>query len=116
MEEGEDSCIKNTVELSPRCDKSYKKLSKKADPNLLKAINESIDELEENSELGKKLTQDLKGMRSIRLNPFRYRIVYEVQEGSPSKKIIVYTIAHRNKAYSELEKYFGVGHYAESDE
>ena len=77
MEEGEGSRIKNIVELSPRCDRSYKKFAKKADPKLRKAVNDCIDELEKNSELGKELTQDLKGMRSIRLNAFDYRIVYE---------------------------------------
>ena len=38
-------------------------------------------------------------MRSIRLNAFHYRIVYEVQENNPSKKIIVHAIAHRKNVY-----------------
>ena len=110
MEEGEDSCIKNVVELSTRCGKSYKKFAKKADPKLLKGINDCIDELEENSELGKELTQDLKGMRSIRLNAFHYRIVYEVVESNPSTKIIVHIIAHRKNVYAEMAKYLRLGH------
>lgn len=115
MEEGEDSCIKNTVELSPRCDKSYKKFSKKADPNLLKVINKNIDELETNPELGEILTQDLKGMRSIHLNSFHYRIVYEIVKGNPSNRIIVHIIAHRKEVYDETAKYFGTGFYSNSD-
>ncbi len=113
MEEGEDPCIKNIAELSIRCAKSYKKLSKKADPNLLKAVNGCIDELEENPELGKELTQDLKGMRSIRLNAFHYRVVYEVVKGNPSNRIIIHIIAHRKNVYDEMAKYFGVGSYAD---
>lgn len=115
MEKGEDSCIENMAELSTRCEKSYKKLSKKADPKLRKAINNCIDELEKNPEMGKELTQDLKGMRSIRLNAFHYRIVYEVVKGNPSNKIIVHIIAHRKKVYDEMAKYFGVGFYADSN-
>lgn len=107
MEEGKNPRIKNTVNLSPRCAKFYKKLSKRADPKLLKAINKCINGLEDNSELGKELTQNLNGMRSIRLNSYRYRIVYEVVQGDPPNKIIVHAIAHRKEVYDELAKYLG---------
>lgn len=109
MEEGEDSCIEIEVGLSKRCNKSYRKLSKKADPKLLKAINDTIDELKINPQLGKELTQDLKGMRSIRLNTFHHRIVYEVKD-NPGK-IIVHVIAHRKNVYVDVAKYFGLGSY-----
>ncbi len=99
-----------TVELSNRCGKNYKKLAKKSDPKLLKAINGAIDDLESNPHLGKKLTQDLKGMRSIRLDPFRYRIVYEVKRDEG--KITVHVIAHRSKVYDDVAKYFGLGSYS----
>ena len=107
MEEGEDLC----VELSKHCERSYKKLSKKGDPKLLKAINSTIDELRVNPRLGKELTQDLKGMRSVRLNAFRYRIVYELNPG----KIIIHVIDHRNDAYDDVAKYFGLGSYDDSE-
>ena len=107
--------MKNIVELSKRCSKSYKKFGKKADPKLLSAINNSIKELEENSELGKKFTQDLKGMRSIRLKSFPYRIVYEIVKENPPVKIIIHAIGHRKSVYTELARYFGVGFYADSD-
>lgn len=107
MEEGEDPCIEYTVELSSRCDKSYKKLSKKCDPKLLKSINDYIDQLETNPELGEELSQDLKGMRSIHINPFHYRIVYQVENGNPISKITIHAIAHRKEVYDELSKYLG---------
>lgn len=116
MEEGESSRIENTVELSSRCSKAYKKLERRADPRLVKAIRDSIDELRGNAELGKELKQDLKGMRSIRLDAFSYRIVYEVQERSPSVKIIVHAVAHRKSVYSEASRYLGAHAYAGPDE
>jgi len=116
VEEGENSRIENTVELSSRCSKAYRKLEKRADPRLVKAIRDSIDELRGNAELGKELSQDLKSMRSIRLDAFNYRIVYEVRERSPPVKIIIHTIAHRKNVYSEASRYLGAHAYAESDE
>ena len=107
MEEGEDNCIKYTVELSPRCDKEYKKLAKRCDPKLLKQINDCVDGLETNPNLGESLSQDLAGMRSIHINQFHFRIVYEVND-NPSHKITIHVIAHRKDVYSDLSKYLGL--------
>ena len=106
MEEGKDSDI-NDVVLSNRCKKAYKKLIKKCDPKLKKIINNSIDELKTNSELGEKLTQDLNGMRSIHIEQFKFRIVYAVKEGNPQTMIVVHAIAHRKEVYDELSAYLG---------
>ena len=107
--------MKNIVKLSDRCNKSYKKFRKKADPKLLSAINNSIDELKENSELGEELTQDLTGMRSIHLDSFHYRIVYEIKKENSSNKITIHAIGHRKSVYTELARYLRVGSYADSD-
>lgn len=109
MEEDENPRIEIKIELSKRCEKSYKKLSKKADPKLRKAINDAIDKLKTNPQLGKELTQDLKDMRSIRLAVFNYRIVYEVKDNH--SKIIVHVIAHRKNVYDDVAKYFELGSY-----
>lgn len=109
MEEGKDFGIEFEVRLSKRCEKAYKKLSKKADPKLLKTVNDTIDKLKINPHLGKKLTQDLNGMRSIRLKEFCYRIVYEVEKNSGN--IIIHGIVHRTKVYDDIAKYFGRGSY-----
>ncbi len=108
MEKSKDSDITNIVSLSPRCKKLYKKFTKKADPKLLRIINDSIDQLETNSKLGQELSQDLKGMYSIHINQFPYRIVYEVEQGNPGNIITVHAIAHRNDVYSDLAKYLGL--------
>lgn len=107
MEKGEDSCVKYTVDLSPRCEKAYKKLAKRCDPKLLDIINTNIDQLETNPELGEELSQDLKGMRSIHINQYHYRIVYEVETGNPTNKVTVHAIAHRKEVYAELSQYLG---------
>ncbi len=107
MEKSKDPSITNTVSLSSRCEKSYKKFAKKADPKLFKIINDSINQLETNPELGQELSQNLKGMRSIHINQFNYRIVYEVEQGNPSNIITVHAILHRKNAYSDLSTYLG---------
>ena len=107
MEKSKDSDITNIVSLSPRCEKLYKKFRKKANPKLLKIINDSIDQLETNPKLGQELSQDLKGMYSIHIDQFHYRIVYEVKQDNLCNIITVHAIAHRNDVYSDLAKYLG---------
>lgn len=107
MEENKDSSIETIVSLSTRCEKKYKKLVKKCNPKLLKMINDNIDKLETNPKLGEELSQDLEGLRSIHINQFHFRIVYELEECNPRNKIIVHVIAHRKDVYSELATYLG---------
>ncbi len=109
MEKNKNSNVESDISLSPRCEKAYKKLAKRCDPKLLKIINESIDQLKINPNLGQELKQDLKGMRSIHINQFDYRIVYEVKENNPKNIITVHTISHRKNAYSDLSTYLGRG-------
>lgn len=106
MEEGEDKCLKYTVNLAKRCEKTYKKFSKKGNRKLLKTINEYLDQLETNPDLGKELTEDLKNLHSIQIQEFHYRIVYEVHK-YPDCVIDVYVIAFRKDVYKELARYLG---------
>ena len=101
MGEGEDPPVKNTVELSPRCATSYKKLAKKADPGLRRAINRAVEGLKEDPYRGKKLVGGLEGMRSVRVGALPYRVVYQVVKGGHLQRIIVHAIAHRSKVYGE---------------
>ncbi len=109
MEESKSPDIRYTVDLSARCEKVYKKLVKRCDPKLLEQINEVINSLETNPGLGEELTQDLKGMRSVHLNQFHYRIVYEVERDNSHARVTVHAIAHRKEAYDKLTKYLGRG-------
>ena len=108
MEEGEDKCLKYTVNLVKRCEKVYKKFSKKGNPKLLKIINKHLDQLETNPDLGEELTEDLKGLHSIHIPEFDYRIVYEVHK-NPDCVIDVYVIIYRKDVYKELARYLGRG-------
>jgi len=107
MEESKNSSVESDVSLSKRCEKKYKKLAKKCNPKLLKMINDNIDQLETNPKLGEELSQDLEGLRSIHINQFHFRIVYEVEECNPRNKITVHVIANRKDVYSELAVYLG---------
>ena len=108
MGKSKNSNIENTVLLSPRCDKLYKKFGKKANPKLLKQIHENIDQLKTNSELGKPLKQNLKDMRSIHIDQFSYRIVYKIEKGNPSDTITIHAISHRKDVYTDLSAYLSL--------
>lgn len=59
-------------------------------------------------EVGDKLSKNLKGMYSIHINRFKYRIAYEVKKGNPSNMVIIHAIAHRDRFYDELQKYLNI--------
>lgn len=106
MGKSKDSSIENIVRLSSRCEKSYKKLRKKGDKRLLELVNESIDKLKTDEKAGQELYQDLKGLYSMHISQFSYRIVYEVKEDNFEGIIItVYAISHRKSVYSDLSAY-----------
>ncbi len=75
--------------------KHLEKIAKK-DKLTAKKIHEKIIKLQNNPHLGKPLTYDLTGKRSLRIDP--YRIIYEIKENE--NKIILLEIGHRKKVYS----------------
>ena len=92
------------VEKSPRYSAEYKKITKKGDPKLISQINDMLDRLRTNPELGKKLTENLQGERSITLPQYGYRIIYKIQR-SPSPVIVVQSIGHRSHVYDDRARY-----------
>ena len=105
MGKNTDSSVENIVRLSSRCEKSYKKLEKKGDKKLLKTITENIDELKINENVGHELIRDLKGYNSIRLERFKYRIIYKIQKSISDTIVTIHVISHRNNAYSDFSAY-----------
>lgn len=101
MGKSKDSSIENIVRLSSRCEKSYKKLRKKGDKRLLELVNESIDKLKTDEKAGQELYQDLKGLYSMHISQFSYRIVYEVKEDNFEGIIItVHTLFRIGRAFT----------------
>ncbi len=70
----------------------YKKIKDKT--TRLKILKQ-IKKIEEKSDIGKPLGNELKNYRSLRVTP--YRIVYRIEKN----KIIINCFEHRNKAYKK---------------
>ncbi len=82
---------KYRVELTPRFDKEFSKLTKE-----IKArIAEKIDKLKENPHVYKKLHGKLKGLFSMRVGD--YRIIFMLDERR--RRVILLSVAHRKRVY-----------------
>ena len=92
------------VEKSPRYNTEYEKIAKKGEPKLVSLINDILGRLRTNPGLGKRLTENLRGERSIALLPYDYRIIYKIQR-SPSPVIVVRSIGHRSHVYDDRARY-----------
>ncbi len=79
------------VILSNDALKQYEHLPKKEQTKIRKKLHA----LEQDPYSGKKLAGELKGIRSLKVWP--YRILYEINEAQ--KRIEVHKIAHRQSAY-----------------
>lgn len=82
--------IKATNEFRRR----FKDLTKKDKP-LRERVIKSIEKLKENPYVGKPLSYDLAGLRSLRVG--KYRIIYKIDE--ENKIIYLISIGHRVKIY-----------------
>lgn len=79
------------VILSKNAQKDYEHLPK---PDQAK-VRKKLSQLEQNPYVGKKLTGELEGIRSLRAWP--YRIFYEVS--ASENRVEVHKIKHRQGAY-----------------
>ena len=90
-------CEECTVHMSEWCQRGYKKASKKTDRRLREIVESELDLLRHDARRGSKLERDLKGMYSIHIDQFSYRIVYEVDHSACN--ITVHKIGRRKSAY-----------------
>ena len=105
MGTSENNGVNYVVELTKKCASEYKKLGKRGDPNLLREIAEYIEQLKTNPNLGEPLIyEQLKGMRSIHLTRYHFRILYVVRD-NPEHKVIILKIANRKDFYSDYARY-----------
>ncbi len=79
------------VVLSKNAQKDYKHLPRTEQAK----VKKKLASLEQNPYIGKKLTGELTGIRSLRAWP--YRIFYEVSESK--NRVEVHKIKHRQGAY-----------------
>ncbi len=104
MGQTEGDALSYEIVFAKKCGSEYKKLKKRMIPNLLKEVEQSLDELKTNPELGEELSQDLAGMRSIHLNKYNFRILYDVKE-NPIKQIVILKVGYRKDFYSDFSRY-----------
>ena len=83
------------IYVTQEFEKEFKALTKK-NKKLKEAILKVIDKLRENPKLGKRLSHDLSGKWTIRVERV-YRIIYEIDE--KNRIVTLMTIKHRKKAY-----------------
>lgn len=100
---GREQCTKYTVVFTRHCDRIYKKMLKKMDGRLRDQIDMAFKSLRSNPVLGKKLTEELEGCRSVRINEFQYRVVYEIDDARCW--IIIHAVGHRSHVYDQLISY-----------
>lgn len=89
--------------FTKRCGKEYRKFRKRADPNLLAAIESKIQEIAREPEIGKGLNRDLEGYHSVRLDRFNFRIVYFYDE----RRVIIHAVGHRKGIYEDMSRHLG---------
>ena len=98
------SSVEFRVEMSSKCREEYAKIRKRGNPELLEQIDKILEELKTNPELGKRLKEDLKGERSIRIDRFRFRVRYKIKK-SPSPVVVILSIGPRGSVYDEQTRY-----------
>ena len=98
----ERGCKEYRIKTVSRRKRSYKKNAKRMDRRLYDAIEACLEALRADPLLGKKLTGQLAGMHSIRVNDFAYRIVYAIDNTDCS--VLVHAILHRSEVYIDLAR------------
>ncbi len=83
-----------TIVTKEEFEHQFRDLTKKDKP-LAERLAKAILKLEENPYLGKPLSYDLSGLRSLRVG--KYRILYEINENE--KKVILRAVSHRKRSY-----------------
>lgn len=91
-------CREYTVHMTKLCQSGYAKASRRMDRRLHEIIETELDILRSDPLRGSKLERDLKGMYSIHIDKFSYRIVYEVDHAACI--ITVHKIGHRKSVYN----------------
>lgn len=96
-----EGCKEYVVHMTKQCQRGYEKSSKRLDRRLHDIIESELKTLHHDPHRGPKLEMNLKGMRSIHINKFSYRIVYEVDYDACI--VTVHKIGHRKSVYDNLQ-------------
>ena len=81
--------------------KSFKKLVKR-NQKIQVEINKIIKNLKNTPEIGRELTSDLYGMRTISSDDGEFRVIYGLDESH--KQVTVHAVGHRRHIYEKLAR------------
>ena len=95
-------CQDYEVYMTNQCRREYRRACKRMDSGLRDAIESELELLRGNPRRGDELERDLDGMRSIHINEFSHRIVYDVDNNLC--RITIHAIHHRKSVYSDLAR------------
>lgn len=99
---GAKKCKDYEVYMTDQCRREYRRACKRMDSGLRGAIESELDKLRGDPRRGDELERDLDGMRSIHINGFSHRMVYDVDSGA--RRVTVHAIRHRNSVYRDLAR------------
>ncbi len=75
----------------------------KRNQKVRKMLEGLIEQLKNTPTMGKVLTANLNGMRSLRSNDQKFRIVYKLDE--PANHVMIHAIDRRKNVYTELDRW-----------
>ena len=93
-----NGCEEYTVHMTKLCQSNYVKASRTMDRRLHEIIESELGLLHHDPHRGSRIERDLKGLHSIHIDKFSYRIVYEVDYTACT--ITVHKIGHRRSVYN----------------
>ena len=90
--------------MTKKCERRLYKDRKGYAPELLRDIANIMTKLKTDQTIGKAMTGNLKGWRTVRIMRFPYRLVFGVRN-RPYPIVIVYAIGHRKNIYKNLARF-----------
>ena len=89
--------------MTNKCERRLNKDRKRYTSALLRGIMDIITKLKTDQAIGKAMTGDLKGWRTVRIMNSHFRLVFEVKS-RPYPMVVVYAIGHRKNIYKDLAR------------
>ena len=95
-------CAEYKIHMTDRCSRKYNKAGRRFPPRLHGLVESELASLQDDPCRGSELVWNLSGLRSIHIDQFSYRIVYEIDRDTCTITIIA--IDHRSSIYDELAR------------
>lgn len=90
-----------TVEITDFGSKGLKKIAKR-NSRIRDEIDRIVKKIAYDPEIGRKLTSDLFGMRTVESADGKYRVIYKLENAR--RKVVVYAVGLRKHVYDDLAR------------